>query len=318
MAGTHPSRHARARLRGPVAATRSTWPTTRRGPRSGSRCRSSSCTSSSGIRRWAAATTTAGRWGSSRRPRSPSGSCRRRPHAAGGARAGAPFPARPARPCAHRRHRAAQPAAAPRRAGGRRSWSSNRGWSCSCSGGAASRPRPRGGTSAATWSAWCARSTQPILAVGEAFREPERVLVAFDGSSVTRRGIELIARSALFRAAVARPRDERRRRAGMVTSSWSAPVPASRRPASSAEALVRPGDPEREIARAMQRARERPAGDGGVRTLGVPPAVHGEPHGRPAACVHGADAAAAVMAFAGAGRFQRGVSAVRAAVQRLK
>jgi len=40
---------------------------------------------------------------------------------------------------------------------------------------------------------------KPILAVTEAFREPRRVMIAFDGSIVTRRGVEEVAGSSLFR-----------------------------------------------------------------------------------------------------------------------
>lgn len=40
---------------------------------------------------------------------------------------------------------------------------------------------------------------KPILTVTEGFREPQRVMFAFDGSAVTRRGIEMIAASALFK-----------------------------------------------------------------------------------------------------------------------
>ncbi|MBU0856464.1 MAG: universal stress protein, partial [Gammaproteobacteria bacterium] len=39
---------------------------------------------------------------------------------------------------------------------------------------------------------------RPILSVTDSFREPKRVLIAFDGSGTTRRGIELVARSPLF------------------------------------------------------------------------------------------------------------------------
>lgn len=39
---------------------------------------------------------------------------------------------------------------------------------------------------------------KPILTVTEGFREPQRVMFAFDGSAVTRRGIEMIAGSSLF------------------------------------------------------------------------------------------------------------------------
>lgn len=40
---------------------------------------------------------------------------------------------------------------------------------------------------------------RPILTVLEEFNPPARVMIAFDGSSVTRRGVELVARSPLFR-----------------------------------------------------------------------------------------------------------------------
>lgn len=40
---------------------------------------------------------------------------------------------------------------------------------------------------------------KPILTVTEGFREPRRVMIAFDGGSVTRRGVEMVAGSPLFR-----------------------------------------------------------------------------------------------------------------------
>ncbi len=40
---------------------------------------------------------------------------------------------------------------------------------------------------------------KPILAVTEGFREPRRVMIAFDGGSVTRKGVEMVAASPLFR-----------------------------------------------------------------------------------------------------------------------
>jgi nucleotide-binding universal stress UspA family protein len=39
---------------------------------------------------------------------------------------------------------------------------------------------------------------KPILTVTDAFRPPQRVLIAFDGSGVTRRGVEMVASSPLF------------------------------------------------------------------------------------------------------------------------
>ncbi|MDO9597210.1 MAG: universal stress protein [Azoarcus sp.] len=40
---------------------------------------------------------------------------------------------------------------------------------------------------------------KPVLTVTEDFKEPRRVLIAFDGGIVTRRGVELVAGSMLFR-----------------------------------------------------------------------------------------------------------------------
>jgi len=40
---------------------------------------------------------------------------------------------------------------------------------------------------------------KPVLTVTEGFREPRRVLIAFDGGIVTRRGVEMVADSPLFR-----------------------------------------------------------------------------------------------------------------------
>lgn len=39
---------------------------------------------------------------------------------------------------------------------------------------------------------------KPILTVTEGFKEPQRVMFAFDGSAITRRGVEMIASSTLF------------------------------------------------------------------------------------------------------------------------
>ena len=47
---------------------------------------------------------------------------------------------------------------------------------------------------------WVVRSVnKPVLAVPDEFREPSRVLYAFDGSSVTRQGIQMIAGSPLLK-----------------------------------------------------------------------------------------------------------------------
>ena len=40
---------------------------------------------------------------------------------------------------------------------------------------------------------------RPILTVTEDFKAPQRVMIAFDGGTVTRRGVEMVAGSPLFR-----------------------------------------------------------------------------------------------------------------------
>jgi len=40
---------------------------------------------------------------------------------------------------------------------------------------------------------------KPILTVTEGFKEPRRVMIAFDGGNITRRGVEMVAASPLFR-----------------------------------------------------------------------------------------------------------------------
>lgn len=47
---------------------------------------------------------------------------------------------------------------------------------------------------------WTVRSLQrPILTVTDHFKVPERVMIAFDGSSITRKGVEMVAESPLFK-----------------------------------------------------------------------------------------------------------------------
>lgn len=47
---------------------------------------------------------------------------------------------------------------------------------------------------------WTVRSLQrPILTVTDRFKVPERVLIAFDGSAITRQGVEMVAASPLFK-----------------------------------------------------------------------------------------------------------------------
>lgn len=47
---------------------------------------------------------------------------------------------------------------------------------------------------------WVVRSaTRPVLVVNETYREPKKVLFAFDGSGVTRKGVDMLAASPLLR-----------------------------------------------------------------------------------------------------------------------
>lgn len=39
---------------------------------------------------------------------------------------------------------------------------------------------------------------KPVLTVPEGFREPRRIMIAFDGSAITRRGVSMVAQSPLF------------------------------------------------------------------------------------------------------------------------
>lgn len=62
------------------------------------------------------------------------------------------------------------------------------------------RSEPEAKTGLGKHLEWVVRSaTRPVLVVTETYREPKKVLFAFDGSSVTRRGVEMLASSPLFR-----------------------------------------------------------------------------------------------------------------------
>ena len=62
------------------------------------------------------------------------------------------------------------------------------------------RPKPDARAGLGKHLEWVVRSaTRPVLLVTEAFREPKRVLFAFDGSSVTRKGVDMLAASPLLR-----------------------------------------------------------------------------------------------------------------------
>lgn len=94
--------------------------------------------------------------------------------------------------------------------------------------------------------------SRPILAVTEGFKLPERVLIAFDGSAITRKGVEMVAGSPLFRGLPIR-----------LLMSGKASQDAPRQLAWAKSRLedegfefsgeILPGDPEQQIAEAVRR-----------------------------------------------------------------
>jgi nucleotide-binding universal stress UspA family protein len=94
--------------------------------------------------------------------------------------------------------------------------------------------------------------SRPILAVTEGFKPPERVLIAFDGSAITRKGVEMVAGSPLFRGLPIH-----------LLMSGKASQDAPRHLAWAQTRLgeegfelageIVPGDPEQEIAAAVKR-----------------------------------------------------------------
>jgi nucleotide-binding universal stress UspA family protein len=96
--------------------------------------------------------------------------------------------------------------------------------------------------------------SRPILAVTEGFKPPERVLIAFDGSAITRKGVEMVAGSPLFRGLPIH-----------VLMSGKASQDAPRQLAWAKVRLeeegfrvdgdIVPGDPEQQIAAAVKRHR---------------------------------------------------------------
>ncbi len=96
---------------------------------------------------------------------------------------------------------------------------------------------------------------RPILAVSEAFRPPRRAMIAFDGSAPTRRGVLMIAVSALLKPLaydVVMAGETGRR--GAEQLEWARSTLAGA--GIDVTATLLPGDPEREITRAL---REREA-----------------------------------------------------------
>lgn len=92
---------------------------------------------------------------------------------------------------------------------------------------------------------------KPILTVTEGFKEPQRVLIAFDGGIVTRRGVEMVAASPLFRGlpihllmsgkeSKEAPKQLEWARGTLETAGFEAP------------ALLIPGDAENTIAKTVR------------------------------------------------------------------
>jgi nucleotide-binding universal stress UspA family protein len=95
------------------------------------------------------------------------------------------------------------------------------------------------------------RLKRPILAVTEDFRPPQRALLAFDGSPVTRRGVNLIAKSPLLKGI---PVDilvsGKGKGEGLRHLPWAQKT--LEKAGYTVEALQIPGDPERVIAETVQ------------------------------------------------------------------
>lgn len=99
---------------------------------------------------------------------------------------------------------------------------------------------------------WAVRSVnKPVLAVPDAFREPTRVLYAFDGSSVTRQGIQMIAGSPLLKG-----RPIHLLMAGKPQAQGPKQIEEARNVLAAAgfqiTTEVRPGDPQTVIAEALK------------------------------------------------------------------
>lgn len=98
---------------------------------------------------------------------------------------------------------------------------------------------------------WTIRSLQcPILTVTDRFKTPERVMMAFDGSSITRKGVEMIAASPLFQALPIHLQ-----MAGKASAAGPRQLQWARQTLEAAgfrvSADITPGDPESVIGRAV-------------------------------------------------------------------
>lgn len=92
---------------------------------------------------------------------------------------------------------------------------------------------------------------RPILTVTEQFREPRRVMIAFDGGVLSRKGVEMVATSPLFRGLpIHLLMSGRKRRNAHRELEWARTLLES----AGFEAIPAwiPGDPEHVIARAIE------------------------------------------------------------------
>lgn len=92
---------------------------------------------------------------------------------------------------------------------------------------------------------------KPILTVTEGFTEPRRIMIAFDGGVVTRRGVEMVAESLLFRGLpVCLLMSGKASREGPKRLEWASKTLESA--GFEAQALLIPGDAEAVIARTVR------------------------------------------------------------------
>jgi nucleotide-binding universal stress UspA family protein len=99
---------------------------------------------------------------------------------------------------------------------------------------------------------WTVRSLQrPILTVTDRFKAPERVLIAFDGTAITRQGVEMVAASPLFQGLPVhvlmsgKPSGD-----GQKQIEWARQTLAQAGFEVTAE--IQPGDPQTAVAQAIE------------------------------------------------------------------
>lgn len=100
---------------------------------------------------------------------------------------------------------------------------------------------------------WAVRSvTRPVLAVPQTFSQPSRVLFAFDGSSVTRQGVQTLAASPLLKGLPIHLLMAAKAGAQAVTKQLDEARKTLEAAGFAVSVDVRPGDPETVIASALK------------------------------------------------------------------